>query len=74
MKGINEFENDPNFVSLGYTLSNADNQADFVLNRLDDGICSGRRWDIEYSCVRLSFAHGLEGEKKSEEKVRTTLR
>lgn len=40
MKGINEFENDPNFVSLGYTLSNADNQADFVLNRLDDGICS----------------------------------
>lgn len=46
-------------VLLGDTLSDADNQANLVLNGLDNGVSSSWWRDIENGCVGFDFAHSL---------------
>lgn len=49
----------PDFVLLGDALRNAYNEADFVLNRLNNGI-RGMWWgNVEHGRVRLYFPDGL---------------
>ena len=49
----------PDFIQLGYTLRNADNEANFVLNGFDDRIRRGRWWYVEDGGIRLDLPHGL---------------
>ena len=49
-----------NLILLGNTLSNADNQTNFILNSLQNRISGGRRRDIEYGGIRFDFAHSLD--------------
>ena len=48
-----------NFISLRDTLGNADNEADFIFNGVDDGVRGGGRRDVEHSRVRLRLPNGL---------------
>lgn len=48
-----------NFVKLGDTLGDADDEANLVLDSLDDSVCGARRRDVENSRVRLCFPHSL---------------
>lgn len=56
-------------VSLGNTLRNADNQADFVLDGLNDSIRGGRWRYIEDCGIRLRFPDSL----KQRELVQTRM-
>ena len=47
------------FVCLGDALGNANNQADLILNRLDNGVSCARRRHVQHGCVGLGLANGL---------------
>jgi len=47
------------FVRLGDALGNANNQANLVLDCLDDGVGSARWRHVQYRCVRLCLTNGL---------------
>ena len=49
----------PDFVELGNTLRNANNETNLIFNGFDDGVCGGGRGDVEDSRVRLGFPDGL---------------
>ena len=48
-----------NFILLRDTLSNAYNETDFVLNRLNYGVRGMWRGNVEHGRVRLYFPDGL---------------
>ena len=48
-----------NLVGWGDALRNADNEADLVLNGLDDGVRRGRWWYIQDRRIGLHLAYGL---------------
>ena len=48
-----------NLVGLGNTLGDTDNEANLVLNSLNDGIGGGRWGDVEDGGIGLRLAHGL---------------
>lgn len=47
------------FVRLGNALGNANNQANLILDRLDDGVGGIRRRHVQHGCVWLGLANGL---------------
>lgn len=49
----------PDLVGLRDALCNADNEADFILNGLDDSVSSERWWHVEDSGIGLRVANGL---------------
>jgi hypothetical protein len=57
------------FVCLGNALGNANNQANLILNRLDDGISSVRRRHVQHRRVRLGLANSLEMKLKKNTEI-----
>ena len=47
------------FVRLRDALGNANNQANLILYRLNDGVGSIRRRHVQHGCVWLGLANGL---------------
>ena len=49
----------PNFILLGDALCNAYNEANLVLNCLNNGVCGMWRGDVEHCRVGLYFPNSL---------------
>ena len=50
---------DLDFIGLRNTLSYANNQTDFILDGLNDGISSSRGRNVEDSCIGLYIPYSL---------------
>lgn len=50
---------DLDFISLWDTFRDTNDEANFSLNGLEDGVCGERRRDINHGSVRLDFSDSL---------------
>ena len=50
---------DADHVVLGDTLSNTDDETNFILDGLNNCVCSSWRWHVKDSCVRLCLSDSL---------------
>jgi hypothetical protein len=48
-----------NFICLRDSFCNTHNKTDLIFNSFNDGVSSGRRRDIEDSCIRFCCGYGL---------------